>query len=136
MSTTPNATPDRVIEKIVMKSIEDQELRARLLDDPAKDLKQFFSDAGYPADNINVRFVEEGSSTSSADDEIVVELPNSLPEKSTVAGAELSEEELEAVAGGAAESETWICTSSCQCNSVIACSWGCTGGCGISTIQQ
>jgi hypothetical protein len=71
---------------IVQRGIEDEEFRQRLLDDPKGTLEQELGSA-LP-EGIQVRVVEESADT------IYLELPSA-----SVVGGELSDQDLEAVAG-------------------------------------
>ena len=75
---------------IVQRSIEDEDFRQRLLDDPKGTLEQELG-SGLP-DGVEVRVVEESTDT------IYLVLPSASALGDQ--GGELSDQELEAVAGG------------------------------------
>jgi Nitrile hydratase, alpha chain len=75
---------------LVQRSLEDEEFRQRLLDDPKGTLEQELGSA-LPQ-GLEVRVVEESADT------IYLVLPSASPVGDQ--GGELSEEELESVAGG------------------------------------
>jgi hypothetical protein len=81
---------DEVERRLVERSLEDGELRRRLLDDPKGTLEQELG-RGLPA-GVEVRVVQESADT------IYLVLPSASALGDQ--GGELSEEELEAVAGG------------------------------------
>ena len=87
---------------LVQRSMEDEDFRQRLLDDPKGTLEQ---ELGSPlSEGVEVRVVEE-----SADTIYLV-----LPSASAVGeGGEISDRELEGVAGG----DSFYCTQTCprQC---------------------
>ncbi|PAP81662.1 hypothetical protein B1759_10205 [Rubrivirga sp. SAORIC476] len=106
----PTVAPDRIIERLVLRATTDDALKARLINDPAADLHEAFASAGYPADQLpSITFVSADLGVASGENVVVI--PDEAP-----AEAELSEADLEAVAGGVqAESESWICTFTCDC---------------------
>jgi hypothetical protein len=75
--------------RLIQRSLEDEEFRQRLLDDPKGAVEQELGSA-LP-EGIQVRVVEESADT------IYLVLPSA-----SVVGGELSEEDLAAVAGGIA----------------------------------
>jgi hypothetical protein len=81
---------DEVERRLVERSIEDEEFRRRLVDDPKGILEQELG-RGLP-EGVEVRVVEESADT------IYLVLPSASALGDQ--GGELSEEELEAVAGG------------------------------------
>jgi hypothetical protein len=78
-----------VERRLVQKSLQDEEFRQRLLDDPKGTLEQELG-RGLP-EGVQVRAVEESADT------IYLVLPSASPAGE---GGELSDEALEAVAGG------------------------------------
>jgi hypothetical protein len=74
---------------IVQRSIEDEEFRQRLLDNPKRTMEQELG--GQFSESVEVRVVEESADT------IYLVLPSSSP---LGEGGSLSDQELEAVAGG------------------------------------
>ena len=93
-----------VERRLVERSLQDEDFRQRLLDDPKGTLEQELG-RGLP-EGVRVRAVEE-----SADTIYLV-----LPSASRVGeGGSLSEEELEAVAGGG-DSTSNVNELSCICN--------------------
>jgi hypothetical protein len=75
--------------RLVQRSLEDEDFRQRLLDDPKAAVEQEMG-SGLP-ESIEVRVVEESPQT------IYLVLPSASP---FVEGEELSDRELEEVAGG------------------------------------
>jgi hypothetical protein len=75
-----------VERRLVQRSLQDEEFRQRLLDDPKGTLEQELG-SGLP-EGVQVRVVEESSDT------IYLVLPSA-----SVVGGELSDQDLEAVAG-------------------------------------
>jgi hypothetical protein len=75
--------------KLIQRSLEDEEFRQRLLDDPKGTLEQELG--GRFPESIEVRVVEESADT------IYLVLPNASP---LGEGEEISDQELEQVAGG------------------------------------
>jgi hypothetical protein len=75
--------------RLVQRSLEDEEFRQRLLDDPKGTLEQELG--SRLAESIEVRVVEESADT------IYLVLPSASPFGE---GGELSDEALESVAGG------------------------------------
>jgi hypothetical protein len=74
---------------VVQRSLQDEEFRQRLLDDPKGTLEQELGDRLH--ESIEVRVVEESADT------ICLVLPSASP---IGEGGEISDQELEAVAGG------------------------------------
>lgn len=125
MSTQPKVTSTELIEKIIVSAIDDENLRARLLEDPTEDLKRFMKEEGYPAEGSNVnnvKFVEQDEASAHRDDEnVIIGLPSEAP---SMEESELSETELEMVAGGEAQSilpETL--SQGCEYSSFSFCPW-------------
>jgi Nitrile hydratase, alpha chain len=95
--------------RMIQRSLQDEDFRQRLLDDPRGTLEQELG-SGLP-EGVEVRVVEESAQ--------IIYLV--LPRASAVGeGGELSDQELEAVAGG---SDTWL-----QCGPVTS-NVMCTDGC-------
>jgi hypothetical protein len=92
----------RLFEQLIEKSVTDTEFRARLLENPKAVIEEA-TGVHFPA---TVRFAEKP-----ADVDIYVVLPEPIN-----ANVELSEAELEAVAGGVM-SDWCVCTdtSTCEC---------------------
>ena len=89
---------------LVQRSLEDESLRQRLLEDPKGTIEQELG-SGLP-ESIEVRVVEESAET----------LYLVLPSASAVGeGGELSDEELEAVAGGGMTWSGYTCESCSTC---------------------
>jgi hypothetical protein len=87
---------------LVQRSMEDEDFRQRLLDDPKGTLEQ---ELGSPlSEGVEVRVVEESAQT------IYLVLPSA---SAVGEGGEISDRELEDVAGG----DTFYCTQTCprQC---------------------
>ena len=95
------------VRRLIQRSTEDEDFRQRLLDDPKATVEQELGDR-LP-EGVEVRAVEESAKT------IYVVLPSA----STVGeGEELSDRELEAVAGGGFTDATCqgnTCGSLCVC---------------------
>ena len=97
-----------VERRLVQRSLEDEDFRQKLLDDPKAAVEQELG-SGLP-EGVQVRVVEESAET------IYLVLPFSSPVGSAEGGS-LSDQELEAVAGGSGN--TWdaltclgaLCTS-------------------------
>jgi hypothetical protein len=89
---------------LVQRSLQDEELRQRLLDDPKAAVEQELG-SRLPED-VEVRVVEESQQT------IYLVLPSASP---LGQGGELSDQELDAVAGGDA-GDCWPteCTAGCS----------------------
>jgi Nitrile hydratase, alpha chain len=95
--------------RMIQRSLQDEDFRQRLLDDPRGTLEQELG-SGLP-EGVEVRVLEESAQ--------IIYLV--LPRASAVGeGGELSDQELEAVAGG---SDTWL-----QCGPVTS-NVMCTDGC-------
>jgi hypothetical protein len=80
---------------LVQRSMEDEDFRQRLLEDPKEAVEQEMVGAQLP-EGVEVRVLEESADT------IYLRLPSA---SAVGEGEELSDEELEAVAGG---SDTWL----------------------------
>jgi hypothetical protein len=92
--------------KLIQRSLEDEDLRQRLLDDPKGAIEQ---ELGIQLpESIEVRALEESAET------IYLVLPSASP---VGQGVELSDEELEVVAGG----DVW--TPACE---ATECTYGCS----------
>ena len=89
---------------LIEKSLQDESLRQRLLADPKAALEEELG-TRLP-DNIEVRVVEETAET------IYLVLPSASP---VVEGVELSDQELEEVAGGGSSAGSGACS---------ICAWG------------
>ena len=92
---------------LVQRSLEDEEFRQRLLDDPKGTVEQ---ELGTPLpEGVEVRVVEESADT------IYLVLPSASPVGD---GGELSDQDLEAVAGGGATDAGATCagdwSNTCQ----------------------
>ena len=101
---------DYIFEQILKRSATDAEFRARLINDPASAIEETI---GVPLSTlprpINVKFIEKEAGVDA-----VLVLPDYAEE------GELSESELEAVAGGMASAELVAedgCNLSCLCTS-------------------
>jgi hypothetical protein len=88
---------DAQMQKLLSRSATDQEFRRKLLTEPREALREFHG-RDIPA-NVDVRFIE-----NTADATFV--LPDPIDP-----AAELSEQEMEAVAGGWLASALWIAAS-------------------------
>jgi hypothetical protein len=88
--------------KLIQRSLEDEDLRQRLLDDPKGTIEQEL-EIQLP-ENIEVRALEESAET----------IYLVLPSASRVGqGGELSDQELEDVSGG--KSAVSLCAGTCAC---------------------
>ncbi len=85
--------------RLLQRSLDDEEFRQRLLEDPRGAVEQEL-ETQLP-DNVEVRVVEESADT------IYLVLPSDSP---IGKGEELSEEELEEVAGGGSSSMSGACS--------------------------
>lgn len=93
MSPVPNHRPS-LISDILQKAATDPAFRARLLVEPAEAIRDAFGvvvPAGY-----RMRFIERD-----ADVDALIVLPEAQ-------GVELSDDELDDVAGGSGPDETWL----------------------------
>ena len=90
-----------VERRLVQKSLQDEEFRQRLLDDPKGTLEQELG-RGLP-EGVQVRAVEESADT------IYLVLPSASP---VGQGGEISDRELDAVAGGGLAEATCELTES------------------------
>ena len=89
--------------RLIQRSLEDEDFRQRLLDDPKGTLEQELGDR-LP-EGIEVRVVEESAQT------IYLVLPSASP---TGQGGELSDQDLEEVAGGRTEVTCYdTCETAC-----------------------
>ncbi|MGF1470887.1 MAG: NHLP leader peptide family RiPP precursor [Rubrobacteraceae bacterium] len=93
-------TPEQMRQRLIQRSVEDEELRQRLLDDPKATVEQEIG-ASLP-EEVEIRAVEETQDT------VYLVLPPS-GSAGVQGGSELSEKELETVAGG------WDWTSHLTC---------------------
>ncbi len=89
MSEAAGGNPEEMRQRLIERSAQDEELRQRLLSDPKGTVEQELG-ATLP-EGIEIRAVEETPET------VYLVLP---PKASAVQGGELSDRELEAVAGG------------------------------------
>jgi hypothetical protein len=89
--------------RIVQRSLQDESFRRRLLEDPRAAVEEELG-SRLPED-VQVRTVEETADT------IYLVLPSASP---IVEGSELSEKDLESVAGGA-DRDTWGYTCDAYC---------------------
>jgi hypothetical protein len=98
-------TPAR-LDEIVRRAATDPTFRSQLLDDPTPALAQALGGPIPP--NVRLKFIEKPSEY----DALIV-LPDVVSSR-----ADLSDAELEAVAGGAADAEAldcaWTCSLSCE----------------------
>lgn len=92
---------------LVQRSLEDEDFRQRLLDDPKATVEQELG-TQLP-EGVEVRVVEESADT------IYLVLPSTSP----LGQGEISDEELEAVAGGG--ETVWEDTCSCPTRNVSDC---------------
>jgi hypothetical protein len=90
---------------LVQRSMEDDSFRQRILDDPKAVVEQEL-ETQLPED-VEVKVVEESQQT------IYLVLPSTSP---IVEGEELSERELEEVAGGGGTTVDWSGCDSCVCS--------------------
>jgi hypothetical protein len=88
--------------RLIERSLEDEEFRQRLLDDPKAAVEQELGSA-LP-EGVDVRVVEESSDT------IYLVLPGA-----SVVGGELSDQDLEAVAGAGETGLNITCSGSSVC---------------------
>jgi hypothetical protein len=91
MSHTPSENPDDARRRLIGRSVEDEDLRQRLLADPKGTVEQELG-AKLP-EGVEIRAVEETPDT------VYLVLPPKAPVAADQ-GGELSDRELEAVAGG------------------------------------
>ena len=92
MSKAVGGTPEEARQRLIRRSMEDEEFRQRLLADPKATVEQEI-EAALP-EEIEVRVVEETLET------IYLVLPPSGALAAAQTSGELSDRELEAVAGG------------------------------------
>ncbi|MGF1470872.1 MAG: NHLP leader peptide family RiPP precursor [Rubrobacteraceae bacterium] len=90
MTEASGGSPEEIRQRLVQRSLEDDEFRQRLLDNPKATIEQEMG-AQLP-EEIEIRCVEETLDTA------YLVLPPKA--QSSVEGSELSEDELETVAGG------------------------------------
>ncbi|MGF1470888.1 MAG: NHLP leader peptide family RiPP precursor [Rubrobacteraceae bacterium] len=95
---SPGGGPQQMRQRIVQRSVEDEEFRQRLLDDPKAAIEQEIG--AWLPDEIEIRAVEETQDTVYL---VLPPKPQDAPQSS-----ELFEQELEAVAGG------WGTSSTCD----------------------
>ncbi|MGF1470880.1 MAG: NHLP leader peptide family RiPP precursor [Rubrobacteraceae bacterium] len=98
--TEAGGNPEHLRQRLVQRSLEDEELRQRLLDDPKATVEQELG-VSLP-EGVEIQAVEETQDT------VYLVLPPKP--QSTTEGEELSAQELESVAGGG-----WTDRSSCAC---------------------
>ncbi|MGF1473560.1 MAG: NHLP leader peptide family RiPP precursor [Rubrobacteraceae bacterium] len=107
MAEASGGYPMEMRQELVRRSVEDEELRQRLLDDPKATVEQELNTA-MPQE-IEIRAVEEKPDTA------YLVLPPKLED--TPESRELSDRELESVAGGwdytSVECSCWQCTPDC-----------------------
>ncbi|MGF1470879.1 MAG: NHLP leader peptide family RiPP precursor [Rubrobacteraceae bacterium] len=87
---SPGDTPEQMRQRLVQRSVEDEELRQRLLDDPKATVEQEIG-TSLP-EEVEVRAIEESQDT------VYLVLPPKPPD--TTGSGELSDQELESVSGG------------------------------------
>ncbi|MGF1473559.1 MAG: NHLP leader peptide family RiPP precursor [Rubrobacteraceae bacterium] len=110
--TEAGRTPEEMRQGLIQRSVEDEELRQRLLDDPKATVEQ---ELGTPLpEEVEVRTVEETPDT------VYLVLPPKA--EAPYEGSELSDQELESVAGG------WDFSSKCHTNTDCS-TWSGCGGC-------
>ncbi|MGF1470883.1 MAG: NHLP leader peptide family RiPP precursor [Rubrobacteraceae bacterium] len=97
MTEASGNSPQELRQRLIQRSMEDEQLRQRLLADPKATIEQEIG-ASLP-EEIAIRAVEETPDT------VYLVLPPKL--QSSPEGSELSEQELESVAGG------WDWTEGC-----------------------
>ncbi|MGF1470882.1 MAG: NHLP leader peptide family RiPP precursor [Rubrobacteraceae bacterium] len=90
MTEASGGSPEEMRQRLVQRSMEDEELRQRLLDDPKATVEQELG-TSLP-EGVEIQTVEETQDT------VYLVLPPKP--QSASGGSELSEQELESVAGG------------------------------------
>jgi hypothetical protein len=98
---------EEVERRLVERSLQDEAFRQRLLDDPKGTLEQELG-RGLP-EGVQVRAVEESADT------IYLVLPNA---SRVGQGGSLSDQELEAMAGGGGDATSDVNGFTCICNPV------------------
>ncbi len=95
--------------RIIARAAKDEEYRKRLIADPRRAIAEEIGDA-MPA-NIEVKVVQETATT------VYLVLPQLPP----VGAGQLSDVDLQNVAGGVALTRSWFRSCPCRCSSLSVC---------------